>query len=221
MSSITKKCTNCGNVVFKRGKCEDCFKQYRRIISKRYADKKRDEINRKSRIRSKNPENKTKIREYVKSYHKSSKYLEYPQQYHLLNKNRMNQNARERRKKDPIKYIEKSLKYYKENKEKMMGYYKKWRKKDPIKTSIIERNIRHKRRSKLKGTFTKEEWLFICDKYNNRCLCCGLESKLTVDHVKPISKGGLNIIDNIQPLCKSCNCKKRDKEIDYRKLHDK
>ena len=60
------------------------------------------------------------------------------------------------------------------------------------------------------------EWIDLCEKYDNLCLCCKKKNPLTVDHVIPISKGGLNIIENIQPLCKKCNCAKHDKIIDYR-----
>lgn len=68
------------------------------------------------------------------------------------------------------------------------------------------------------GTFTHEEWVSLCETYNNKCLCCGRgDAMLTVDHVKPLSKGGTNWIDNIQPLCTSCNCSKGAREIDYRK----
>ena len=42
--------------------------------------------------------------------------------------------------------------------------------------------------------------------YGHRCLRCGSRDELlTVDHVIPLSLGGANSIDNIQPLCEGCN----------------
>jgi 5-methylcytosine-specific restriction enzyme A len=53
--------------------------------------------------------------------------------------------------------------------------------------------------------------------HGKKCLCCGTDKKITLDHVIPVSKGGLNEINNLQPLCKSCNSRKSTKIIDYRK----
>lgn len=56
----------------------------------------------------------------------------------------------------------------------------------------------------------------VFDKYGKRCLCCGNEENMSLDHVIPVIKGGENNVDNLQPLCKSCNSKKGTKIIDYR-----
>lgn len=76
------------------------------------------------------------------------------------------------------------------------------------------------RRARIKGSggkITAKEWRCLCDKYGNICLCCKKpDAKLTLDHIVPLSKGGLHKIENAQPLCRSCNSKKGTKTIDYR-----
>lgn len=69
------------------------------------------------------------------------------------------------------------------------------------------------------GRLSEEDWEKLKEKYRFACLRCGKtepEILLTVDHVIPVSKGGLDNIDNIQPLCYSCNVAKGIKQIDYR-----
>jgi len=73
-----------------------------------------------------------------------------------------------------------------------------------------------KRDWKGNGSFTEEEWNALCDRYGNICLSCGEEIVLTVDHVIPLSLSGTNTIENIQPLCLSCNCRKGTNVFDYR-----
>lgn len=78
---------------------------------------------------------------------------------------------------------------------------------------------RHRRRAAVKcaeGQLTEEEWQSIKDKYGHRCCKCGADGKLTIDHVIPICKGGSLSADNIQPLCRSCNCAKGARSDDYR-----
>lgn len=67
------------------------------------------------------------------------------------------------------------------------------------------------------ATFTANEWRQLCEYYNNTCLCCGCnDCQLTPDHVIPLSKSGSGMIENIQPLCLTCNLKKGTKIHDYR-----
>lgn len=75
---------------------------------------------------------------------------------------------------------------------------------------------RHALKLNVPATLTREEWEQIKAKHGNRCLCCGHEGGLTIDHIIPLSKGGHHVADNVQPLCGPCNSKKHTKTIDYR-----
>ena len=41
-----------------------------------------------------------------------------------------------------------------------------------------------------------------------RCLSCGTEAQLTVDHIVPVARGGGHELSNLQTLCRSCNSRK-------------
>lgn len=41
-----------------------------------------------------------------------------------------------------------------------------------------------------------------------RCLQCGDHRNLEADHVIPESRGGRTVFENLQTLCKTCNCRK-------------
>jgi len=69
--------------------------------------------------------------------------------------------------------------------------------------------------------FTREEFKVLCEKYDNRCLCCGEKRPLIADHVIPVAKGGSNSIANIQPLCRHCNNVKTILVIDFRKAENR
>lgn len=51
-----------------------------------------------------------------------------------------------------------------------------------------------------------------------RCLKCGGTEALTIDHIKPRSKGGTDEEENLQTLCMECNDRKGVREIDLRAL---
>jgi 5-methylcytosine-specific restriction protein A len=123
-------------------------------------------------------------------------------------------------------------KYYQETKPTRLKYHRSKKRKAKRKELMAawhlenpeaNRTYRARQRALEEGVegpnYTPEEWRAICIEYEYHCLCCMKqepEIKLDADHVIPLHKGGNNSIDNIQPLCGTCNKKKGTKAIDYR-----
>lgn len=120
-------------------------------------------------------------------------------------------------------YVRKNKRIYDSVKEKdryikIKDYINKKRreryKKNLEKSRLYSKIRKHQRRTA--GTIDYNEWIKKCNLLGNKCQMCGKSSdivKLTIDHILPISKGGTNILENLQPLCLSCNSKKGSKII--------
>ena len=132
------------------------------------------------------------------------------------NKDRINKELRDWYKSNPGKNKEYHDKWIVDNVEKTKENSKRYKSNNKDKVRENDRN-RRARIKKSKGIITKEEWSAVLEKHGNKCLCCGrTDVKMTMDHVKPIFIGGSHTVDNVQPLCLSCNSKKHIKHIDYR-----
>jgi 5-methylcytosine-specific restriction endonuclease McrA len=104
--------------------------------------------------------------------------------------------------------------YYESNKERFLAHVRTWQKDNPDKNAL--RAMRYKA-NKLgaPGHHTYQEWADLLDRCNHKCISCGSTDRLQADHIIPLSKGGTNFIDNIQPLCQSCNAKKHTQTTNY------
>lgn len=78
-------------------------------------------------------------------------------------------------------------------------------------------NLRAHKKFNAPGALTVQDWQDVLKAAGHMCLACGTKQKLTIDHVVPMSVGGANAKDNIQPLCLSCNGRKGNKTMDYRR----
>lgn len=108
--------------------------------------------------------------------------------------------------------------YRKYNREIMNRKQRKKYATDPIYKAYVMGYVHKRRAHKLAGgSYTPDEWLELLEFYKHRCLFPGCENtNLTPDHVVPLSKGGTNTIENIQPLCRHHNATKYIDIIDYR-----
>jgi 5-methylcytosine-specific restriction endonuclease McrA len=115
--------------------------------------------------------------------------------------------------------------YREANHERLRERHKQWRDTHIERLHEIVSDAKHRRRARLAGSggsHTAAEWNGLKEFYDYTCLLCNRrepEIKLTRDHYIPISRGGTNDIDNIIPLCKSCNSRKHAKLIKIELLH--
>lgn len=127
---------------------------------------------------------------------------------------------------DAIRQRAMSKQYRLANLERVKEMNKQWRKAN--KSRLTHNNKQRRLLIKALGTVSWSEWMDIKTRYKFRCSICGIHeseldikwagtqfTKLTMDHIIPISNRGKNIAENIQPLCISCNARKHDR-IDYR-----
>jgi 5-methylcytosine-specific restriction endonuclease McrA len=164
--------------------------------------------------------NKEHIRE-LKRAHKKANPEKYDQALHKHRetyRKEINAKARERRQQDLEHFREIGRKSYESHVEERRKYSIEYFKRHPEK-SVAANNRRRALKLAAEGSHTEEEWEKLKAFYNYKWLHCRKqepEIKLTRDHAIPLTQGGSDSIDNIQPLCARCNSKKTSKCIDYR-----
>lgn len=107
---------------------------------------------------------------------------------------------------------EKSIKYYYENKDHVLERIAKWKKANPEKSRVYSQN----RRNITVGRLSPDLAIHLFVEQDGVCLGCreDLGNDFHMDHIIPLSLGGLNADENIQLLCPTCNMSKGSKHPD-------
>lgn len=233
-----KKCPKCGRELpeemFGKDKkakdgllylCKDCKKEYNKY---RYLAN-RESILEKQRQHYLN--HKVEKAEYGKQYranHKSERN-EYSKKYYENNKEKCIERHKEwleTHKDERAEYFHKyydahkeehreyNKRHYENHKTERMEYYKQYSRTTQGKAA--QKAAQHNynaRKIQNGGSFSADEWIDVCIKFDDKCAYCGKETKLTADHIIPVSKGGSSNINNIIPCCQSCNSSKHNSDL--------
>jgi 5-methylcytosine-specific restriction endonuclease McrA len=195
-------------------RCYAKHREQRAIANKVWAqanpEKHRAAVTRYRERHKTDPEYLERVRQYDRERYQRRKDDPH---YRAIVK-RADQRFRQKHQTDPV--------YRRRNADRQLAYQRTPAGKASVKAASQNRRVR---KQAVEGSFTAQEWRDLLYWYGHRCLCCGRhalqtpELALEADHVVPIARGGTNWITNIQPLCRSCNARKRIKIVDYRVLY--
>jgi 5-methylcytosine-specific restriction endonuclease McrA len=111
---------------------------------------------------------------------------------------------------NPRKFIERTLEWQKENPDKMLIKARRWARTEHGRKSKVAN--RQRRIALLANALTPEsllvtaEWFAsVVERQGGKCLYCGTVCQLEMEHVEPLSRGGLHVCENIVGACTSCN----------------
>jgi 5-methylcytosine-specific restriction endonuclease McrA len=171
--------------------------------------------------------NKERIlaKQKIKRQAEPEKYKAIAKKHYEKNHETIIAKSREYYKANPEQCKERAKKHYRENleahkanqrawaaanKDKVNAGSRKYRKSHPeVRRVALNRYRARKLNQSIPYNALQMQARF--EYWGNKCWMCGTEDNLTMDHVKPISKGGLDTPSNIRPACKSCNSSKNNK----------
>lgn len=124
------------------------------------------------------------------------------------------------------RYLEWSNSWSKNNRVAKLNIQKKWNSKNIDRHWAIVKCDSASKKSKNIGCIDTLTINQLLDKYsrnNGYCEYCSRivypKTKLSVDHVIPFNRGGVNTIENVALCCRSCNSKKRDNSLEQFKAY--
>ena len=214
---VFKKCTKCGEwlvackVNFRKNKsgkyglrseCKKCGAEY----EKQYREENKDKIKQYYK------KNKDKLAERNKQYREENKdyYAEYQKKY-----------WKKYREENKDYYEEYHKQWYEANKDKRAEYKKQWYATPQGQIVTFNNGCRRRLREQNQGDgINKEQWLECMKFFEFRCAYSGeyiggnnKRNIRSIDHIKPLNRGGKHEIWNLVPMYKPYNSSKNDKDL--------
>ncbi len=165
-------------------------------------------------------DNREEFRKRAKLYYEKNKdgLKNYSKEFYEKNKYEIKRRHSEWQKNNRNKVKEIQKEYRKNNGEKIREnereYRNKYYKTTFGKWNMIQKRLRRAERLRsVEHKFTKEEWNLKLEKTEGFCPRCNKYisiMNLTLDHIVPLASGRIRTytIEDVQPLCRSCNCSK-------------
>lgn len=163
--------------------------------------------------------NREKCRGYTNAYYARNLQTEREKAREFYRQNREAEKARKKacRDRDPEKWKAYWRNWSERNRERCRASTRAWQERNPEKAKEWTRQRAAAKRASRRialAPLTLAEKIVIFASFGDCCAYCGIDGKLTVDHVLPLSKGGLDEAGNVVPACLDCNCRKRTAPVE-------
>jgi len=173
----------------------------------------------RDRVREYAEENRERKLERDRKYREENREKLRERDHKYYEKNRENRRKRDRKyyeenREEKLKHNrEYYRKYYEENREKVRDGQRKYRKNNPEKIRAKRANRRALEHKVTVGDLTAIARVYDLATNGNRvrCYLCGKaipKAQRHVDHIMPLSKGGLHTASNLAIACAKCNLSK-------------
>jgi HNH endonuclease len=153
-----------------------------------------------------------KVRSKDRAYRLKNKenHQQQDKKYRLENKEDIQRRKRNYRLENPEKIKKQKHDSYERNKEKHQIKTRIYRQNHPEMAYMLQEQRRARKLNAPLNDLTKQQWQEIQVVHDYRCVYCHRKStRLTMDHIIPLSRAGSHTASNIVPACISCNSKKQ------------
>ena len=170
-------------------------------------------------------DNKDKIAEQHKQWYEDNKdkileqHKQYNKQYYEDNKDKKAEYGKQYREDNKDKISEWHKQHYENNKDKLREQKKQYRATPQGQATRFNSSCRRRIKKQNQGNgITKDQWLEMMNFFNWKCAysseVLSEKGQRSIDHIKPLVKGGEHEVWNTVPMYRPYNSSKQDKDME-------